>query len=394
MNNKINLNNKNNTNIKNYNTAAVLILSCPDKKGIVASVSKALFDCGANIVESNQHSTKPPNRHFFMRIVFELDVNANTVNIDNDDDSNYNNGKNNNIGNNNNNKNNNTNDGKNSNSDKEGYGFSNEYCNEEVVSDKSKSLPAIKSKLDDIASEFHINYKIGDLSVKKNAAVFVSKEDHCLNELLWQKNAGDILLNISCIISNHTNLSYIANFYKIPFIYVPLDFDSGSLGTPNVLNTLNDHPYVYNSGNRCKADNKIITKQEEIILEKISNFDVDFVILAKYMRIFSAQFINLLGKKIINIHHSFLPSFPGAKPYEQAYEKGVKIIGATAHFVNEKLDDGPIIEQDVIRITHEDDPEDLKRKGKIIERLVLVKAVKLYIEDRVIEYGNKTIVFD
>ena len=339
MSNKINLNdknsinNKNNSaNNKNHNNTAVLILSCPDKKGIVASVSKALFDGGANIIESNQYSTKPPNGHFFMRVVFELDANA----------------------------------------------------------DKNKSMLAIKSKLDVAVSEFSINYKIGDFSVKKNAAVFVSKEDHCLNELLWQKNAGDILLNISCIISNHTNLSSIANFYKIPFIYVPCD--SGSLST---FNTLDNNPYAYNSGYSRKADNKtMITKQEEIILEKINNFDVDCVILAKYMRIFSEQFINLFAKKIINIHHSFLPSFPGAKPYEQAYEKGVKIIGATAHFVNEKLDEGPIIEQDVIRITHEDDSDDLKRKGKIIERLVLAKAVKLFIEDRIIEYGNKTIVFD
>ncbi len=337
MNNKINLDNKNITNNKNHNNIAVLILSCPDKKGIVASVSKALFDGGANIIESNQHSTKPPNRHFFMRIVYELDANT----------------------------------------------------------DKDKSMLAIKSNLDEIASEFHINYTIGDLSVKKNAAVFVSKEEHCLNELLWQKNAGDVLLNISCIISNHTNLSAIANFYKIPFIYVPYEIpsDSGSFG---IFSASDNNSNAYNSGYSCKiVDNKtMMTKQEEIILEKINNFDVDFIILAKYMRIFSGQFINLIGKKIINIHHSFLPSFPGAKPYEQAYEKGVKIIGATAHFVNEKLDDGPIIEQDVIRITHEDNPDDLKRKGKIIERLVLAKAVKLFIEDRIIEYGNKTIVFD
>ncbi len=329
----MNLDNKNSTNNKNHNDISVLILSCPDKKGIVASVSKALFDGGANIIESNQHSTKPPNRHFFMRIVYELDVNT----------------------------------------------------------DKDKSMFAIKNKLDEITSEFHINYTIGDLSVKKNAAVFVSKEEHCLNELLWQKNAEDILLNISCIISNHTNLSTIANFYKIPFIYVPCD--SGYFGT---FSASDNNSYACNSGYSCKVvDNKtMITKQEEIILEKINNFDVDFIILAKYMRIFSGQFINSFGKKIINIHHSFLPSFPGAKPYEQAYEKGVKIIGATAHFVNEKLDDGPIIEQDIIRITHEDSPDDLKRKGKIIERLVLAKAVKLFIEDRIIEYGNKTIVFN
>jgi formyltetrahydrofolate deformylase len=327
------------------NNTAVLIFSCPDKKGIVASVSKVLFDSGANIIESNQHSAKSLTPHFFMRIVFELDADNNNADIDvsnNYDSEVYNadiNVSNNNRANNCNNKN---------------YSGNSKNLN--------KSIRAVKFKIDEIASEFDINFKISDISVKKNAAVFVSKEDHCLNELLWQKSAGDILLDIRCIISNHANLSAIANFYEIPFIYVPSNIDKD--------------------------------KQEEIILEKLKNFNIDFIILAKYMRILSENFINLFGKKIINIHHSFLPSFPGAKPYEQAYEKGVKIIGATAHFVNEKLDDGPIIEQDVIRINHEDNPDDLKRKGKIIERLVLAKAVKLFIEDRIIEYGNKTIVFD
>ncbi len=316
------------------NNTAVLIFSCPDKKGIVASVSKVLFDSGANIIESNQHSTKSLIPYFFMRIVFELDADDNNVDI---------NVSNNNYVNNYNNKNYNYN-----------YNDNNENLN--------KSIRAIKFKIEKIASEFNINFKISDVSVKKNAAVFVSKEDHCLNELLWQKSAGDILLNIICIISNHANLSTVANFYEIPFIYVPSNISKD--------------------------------KQEEIILEKLKNFNIDFIILARYMRILSGDFIDLFGKKIINIHHSFLPSFPGAKPYEQAYEKGVKIIGATAHFVNEKLDNGPIIEQDVIRINHEDNPDDLKRKGKIIERLVLAKAVKLFIEDRIIEYGNKTIVFD
>jgi formyltetrahydrofolate deformylase len=326
------------------NNTAVLIFSCPDKKGIVASVSKVLFDSGANIIESNQHSAKSLTPHFFMRIVFELDAD---INVSNNANTNTNANTNNadiNVNNNN---------------------YVNN-CNNKNYSDNSKnlnkSIRAIKFKMDKIASEFDINFKISDISVKKNAAVFVSKEDHCLNELLWQKNAGDILLNIKCIISNHSNLSAIANFYEIPFIYVPSNINKD--------------------------------KQEEIILEKLKNFNINFIILAKYMRVLSGDFIDSFGKKIINIHHSFLPSFPGAKPYEQAYEKGVKIIGATAHFVNEKLDDGPIIEQGVIRINHEDNPDDLKRKGKIIERLVLAKAVKLFIEDRIIEYGNKTIVFD
>ncbi len=296
------------------NKKLVLIFSCPDKKGIVAAVSKVLFDNDANIVESNQHSAKSvSNPHFYMRIVFDLDS------------------------------------------------FSPE-----------KNLDRIKIKLNELRNIFGISYELNDACVKKNAAVFVSKEDHCLYELLWQTSSGDIFLNIGCIVSNHQVLSSVANFYKVPFIYIPSNF---------FVSKNNDGYDV------------IRLKQEQSILDEITKYDIDFIILAKYMRILSPDFINLFNKKIINIHHSFLPSFPGAKPYLQAYEKGVKIIGATAHFVNEKLDDGPIIEQDVIRINHEDDAEELKRKGKIIERMVLSRAVKFFVEDRIIEYGNKTIVF-
>ena len=294
------------------NRKLVLIFSCPDKKGIVAAVSKVLFENDGNIVESNQHSAKSvTNPHFYMRIVFELDS---------------------------------------------------------IFAEKN--LANIKIKLNELKSIFGIEYELNDTSVKKNAAIFVSKEDHCLYELLWQTSSGDIFLNISCILSNHKVLSSVANFYNVPFIYIPSNF------------AVSDND-----------DDSLRLKQERFILNEIAKYDIDFIILAKYMRILSPGFINLFNKKIINIHHSFLPSFPGAKPYLQAYEKGVKIIGATAHFVNEKLDDGPIIEQDVIRINHEDDAEELKKKGKIIERMVLARAVKFFVEDRIIQYGNKTIVF-
>ncbi|MHB8232172.1 MAG: formyltetrahydrofolate deformylase [bacterium] len=281
----------------------ILTFSCPDRKGIVASVSKILFEEGANIIESNQYSTDSvSNPHFFMRIVFEPE-----------------------------------------NPDK---------------------VQVIKQKLADFANLFDTVFKITDNSIKKNAAVFVSKEDHCLYELLWQKSSGDLFLNIPCIISNHETLSPIAKSYDIPFLYIPH------------LQYSNIH--------------------EELIFKEFQklNIEIDFIILAKYMRILSDNFINSFGKKIINIHHSFLPSFPGAKPYFQAYKRGVKIIGATAHFINEKLDDGPIIEQDIIRINHGDDVNEIKRKGKIAERLVLAKAVKLFTEDRIIEHDNKTIIFE
>ncbi len=281
----------------------VLTFSCPDRKGIVASVSRLLFENNANIIESNQYSTNSStNPHFFMRIVFEMENPA---------------------------------------------GFQ-----------------SINQRLADFAFIFNAGFKMTDISVKKNAAVFVSKEDHCLYELLWQKSSGDLSLNIPCIISNHEILSTVAKSYDIPFIYIQ------------------HHQNSY--------------KHEDAILKEFQKFNVeiDFIILAKYMRILSDNFINAFGKKIINIHHSFLPSFPGAKPYLQAYRKGVKIIGATAHFVSEKLDDGPIIEQDIIRINHGDDVNEIKRKGKIAEKLVLVKAVKLFTEDRIIEHDNKTIIFE
>jgi len=281
----------------------ILTFSCPDRKGIVSSVSKILFEEGANIIESNQYSTESVNDpHFFMRIVFEPENRGN--------------------------------------------------------------VKAIKQKLADFAKLFGAAFKIADTAIKKNAAVFVSKEDHCLYELLWQKSSGDLFLNIPCIISNHETLSPVAKSYGIPFFYMP---------------------HLQNSN-----------MHEEFILKEFQKLDIeiDFIILAKYMRILSNNFINSFGKKIINIHHSFLPSFPGAKPYFQAYERGVKIIGATAHFINEKLDDGPIIEQDIIRIYHGDGINEIKRKGKTVERLVLAKAVKLFTEDRILEHGNKTIIFE
>lgn len=281
----------------------VLTFSCPDKKGIVAAVSKILFENDANIIESNQYSTNSGDKpHFFMRILFE------TENL--------------------------------------------------------HSLSGINKKLSEFSSAFNAEFKLTDTSVKKKAAVFVSKEDHCLYELLWQKSSGDLFFDVICIVSNHNILLSVAESYGIPFIYAPY------------------------------RDNR--AQQEEFIKKEFKrlNLEIDFVILAKYMRVLSENFINSFCRKIINIHHSFLPSFPGAKPYVQAYQKGVKLVGATAHFVSEKLDDGPIIEQDIIRISHVDDINEIKRKGKIVEKLVLAKAVKLFTEDRILEHNNKTIIFE
>lgn len=308
----------------------VLTFSCPDRKGIVAAVSRILFENDANILESNQHSTKSvSNPHFYMRIVFEIDYSSAVKNLEN-----------------------------------------------------------IEIKLRELANIFNISYELNDSSIKKNAAVFVSREDHCLYELLWQTGSGDLFFNISCIFSNHEDMSSIASFYNIPFVYIPSNFT----GLNNQCFAHSSQKIILDAPAHTSAYPNN-SKQEQFIIDEIQKYNIDFIILAKYMRILSADFINSFGKKIINIHHSFLPSFPGAKPYVQAHEKGVKIIGATAHFVNEKLDGGPIIEQDVIRINHEDDADELKKKGKTIERMVLARAVKFFVEDRIIEYGNKTIVF-
>ncbi|MCL4542852.1 MAG: formyltetrahydrofolate deformylase [Deltaproteobacteria bacterium] len=315
-------------NPENKNDLARLIISCPDKKGIVSMVSTLLFENGANITESSQHSTFEENPQFFMRVVFEIKgLYDNKYHNDTN-----NTGKNNNAG---------------------GSG---------------KGLNPVKKKLEGglrkLASEMGMSYYISYLHKLKRMAIFVSEAGHCLNELLWLWKSGDIEAEIPIIISNHNDLKNIADFYKIPYFHVP----------------------VSSGGNDNRAS-------DDKILSLLAAEKIDFIVLARYMQVLSPRFLKSFGKKIINIHHSFLPSFPGAKPYEKAFERGVKIIGATAHFVNEELDGGPIIEQDIIRVDHDDDVRELKRKGKIIEKIVLSRAVKWYAEDRIIEKGNKTIVF-
>ncbi|CAM4312931.1 formyltetrahydrofolate deformylase [Paenibacillus alkaliterrae] len=280
---------------------ARMLISCPDRPGIVAAVSHFLYEHGANIVQSDQYTMDPEGGMFFIR--FEFDLN-----------------------------------------------------------DLEKELPVLVEDFTRVADRFDMKWHTFRASRKKRLAVFVSKEDHCLLELLWQWKAGDLDADISMVISNHPDMRELVESFGIPYHHIPVT-----------------------ASTKAEAERK----QMEVVADK-----ADIVVLARYMQIISPKFIEQFPNRIINIHHSFLPAFVGGKPYAQAYTRGVKIIGATAHYVTEELDGGPIIEQDVQRVSHRDNVEDLKRIGRTIERVVLARAVKWHIEDRVIVHHNKTVVFN
>jgi formyltetrahydrofolate deformylase len=204
--------------------------------------------------------------------------------------------------------------------------------------------------------DFYLKYK------KPKMAVFVSKYEHCLYDILAKQESGELAAEIPFILSNHPDLEIIAKRFEIPFYYIAVNKD-----------------------NKPEAE----AKQLELLKEH----EVDFIVLARYMQIVSPQLIDQFTHKIINIHHSFLPAFPGAKPYHSAFERGVKIIGATSHYVTEELDAGPIIEQDITRVTHLNSIADFIEKGRDMERIVLLRALKLHVNRKVMVYGNKTVVF-
>lgn len=213
-----------------------------------------------------------------------------------------------------------------------------------------------------LAREFDARWRINYLEKRARVAVFVSGHDHCLQEILWRHSVGEYALDIPLIISNHPDLEPLAAHYSIPYYVFPIT-----------------------------EDNKL--QQEEKELQLLREHNIDTVVLARYMQVLSPQFVQEYPDRIINIHHSFLPAFIGVNPYKQAYSRGVKIIGATSHYVTEDLDKGPIIEQDIVRISHRDTIDDLKRKGRDLERLVFARALHFHAEHRVLVCGNKTIVF-
>lgn len=279
--------------------SAVLLISCPDRKGIVATVADFLYRHNANILHADEHQDSESNL-FFLRLEWDL--------LD-------------------------------------------------FALDRKSFIEAFSL----IAEEFKMEWKVVYSADKQKVAVFVSKEDHCLADLLYKYKASELFCEIKVVISNHKEAESITNFYNIPFIQI--NFEDKN-------------------------------KAEEEILTLVKNYQIDLIVLARYMQILPENFINEFSKPIINIHHSFLPSFVGSKPYHQAYQKGVKIIGATSHYVTKDLDLGPIIEQDVLRISHRDSIEDLRQKGRDIEKVVLSRAVKWHLENKILTYSGKTVIFD
>jgi len=214
-----------------------------------------------------------------------------------------------------------------------------------------------------IATKFRMRWRLAFSANRPRVAIFVSKQDHCLADLLYRQRSGELACEIPLIISNHNDAARHADFYGIRFEQIPIN-----------------------------ADTK--PQAEERQIELLRQHQVELIVLARYMQILSPEFARAFPQRIINIHHSFLPAFVGAKPHEQAFERGVKLIGATAHYVTEKLDDGPIIEQDVVRISHRDTLEDLIQKGRDLEKIALSRAVRWHLENRVLVFGSKTVVFD
>lgn len=280
----------------------VLLMHCPDKKGIIAAVTNFIHQKNGNIVYIDQYVDRVQGA-FFMRVEVE--------------------------------------------------GVFDLPSFERFKLDFQKELG--------IHFEMQCSFYLADLLPKM--AVFVSKYDHCLYDILAQQRSGKLACTIPFIISNHNDLASIAEQFSIPFYHIPV--------TKN---------------NKEKAE----LKQ----LELLQKYEVNCIVLARYMQILSSRIIDVYPSKIINIHHSFLPAFPGAKPYHSAFQRGVKIIGATSHYVTEELDAGPIIEQDIIRVSHSHEVKDFISKGQELERVVLLRALKLHCERKIMTYNNKTIVFN
>jgi len=207
-----------------------------------------------------------------------------------------------------------------------------------------------------------MKWRLAQSSHRPRMIILVSKYDHCLVDLLYRHQSGELACEIPLILSNHPDNQAVAEFYNIPYEVVAVTKENKQAAESKIQNLIDEH-------------------------------QPDFLVLARYMQILSNEFVNRYSQRIINIHHSFLPAFVGARPYHQAFERGVKLIGATSHYVTEVLDDGPIIEQDVVRVSHRDTVEDLIRKGRDLEKVVLSRAVRSHVENRVLVYGNKTVVF-
>jgi len=283
------------------NLTAILLLSCKDRSGLVSRISHFVFERGGNIIDLDEH-VDVDEKYFFVRIAWDM-----------------------------------------------------------------KNFSIKESEVEEaftpLAKEFNASWEINFTGKNLRAAIFVSKYDHCLQEILWRQRLGEFDIEIPLIISNHQDLKPLADHYTIPYFVFPIT-----------------------------EENKAEQEKKELVLLKEN--EIDTIVLARYMQILSPQIIDEYPNKIINIHHSFLPAFVGSNPYRQAYERGVKIIGATSHYVTKELDDGPIIEQDIIKITHKDSVQDLIRKGRDLERLILARALYFHSQHRILVHGKKTIIFE
>lgn len=282
-------------------TTARLLVTCPDRPGIVAAVSSLLYNHGANITDLDQHSTDPEGGTFFLRLEFQtphLDI----------------------------------------------------------------SRPALERSFQDrVAAHYGMDWRISYAANRKRLAILVSRHDHALLEILWRASRGELAAEVTAVISNHPDLGPAVAAFGVPFHHVPVSRETKQQAEQRMLEVLDGQ--------------------------------ADLIVLARYMQVLSPQVVDRYPNRIINIHHSFLPAFAGADPYRQASERGVKLIGATAHFVTSELDEGPIIEQDVTRVSHRRSVPELRELGRDIERTVLARAVKWFLEDRIIVHGNKTVVF-
>jgi formyltetrahydrofolate deformylase len=276
-------------------------VQCPDRKGLDATIAEFIYRYDGNILHFEQHQAGE-ERYYLARVEWDL-------------------------------------------------------------ADFRLNLKDFPGAFDPIAQKFGMNWRIALGSYRPRVAIFVSKYDHCLVDLLYRQRNGELACDFPLILSNHPEAQRHADFYGIPYHLFPVTRET-------------------------KA------QVEQLERELLRSLGIDLIVLARYMQVLSPEFISHFPRCIINIHHSFLPAFVGAKPYHQAYERGVKLTGATAHYVTEVLDDGPIIEQGVVRISHRDSLEDLVEKGRDLEKVVLSRAVRWHIENRILLYNNKTVIFE
>ena len=280
--------------------SAILLIHCPDRKGIVAGVSNFLYNHGANILHADQHQDFDLGL-FLMRVEWDL-------------------------------------------------------------TDFDMDEAEFRGEFTSFAEGFGMEWDLAYSAVRPAVAIFVSRYQHCLLDLLYRYQIGELRCRIAAIISNHTEARDLADFYRVPFCHTPVE------------------------GNRAGT--------ESAQLALLAEHGIELIVLARYMQVLSSDFVARYRQRIINVHHSFLPAFTGARPYHAAYHRGVKLIGATSHYVTDILDEGPIIEQDVIRVSHRDQISDLIQKGRDLERMVLSRAVQWHLEHRILHYADKTVVFD